>query len=139
MNTTNSLKKQFILDTLVPYFEDPQTRGYDKEQKSCLYLTKDGKKCAVGKHMRPGPWQHHPGSFAAMISGGPYTMEAILTEEAFNANLSVKEWSCMQRVHDDIREPRDLLLQGVEDLEEVSGEDFGEIIGLILDTYEKNN
>ena len=139
MSTTSSLKKQFILNTLMPYLLDPEIMGYNKEQKSCLYLTKDGKKCAVGKHMRPGPWQHHPGSFAAMISGGPCTMEAILTEEAFNANLSVREWTCIQRVHDDIREPRELLIQKVEDLEEVSGEDFGEMIELTLDTYEENN
>ena len=134
MSTTNSLKKQFILDTLVPYFEDPQTRGYNKDTKLCSYLTKDGKKCAVGKHMKEGPWQKYNWGLVSLLN--TKTLEEILTDEAFAIGLTVGEWASVQNVHDNIKtnssifskkDYRDRLLSFITGLERATGENFEEL------------
>jgi len=45
-------KRQFVLDTLLPYKEDPSTRGIGVNG-SCVYLNKkNGNKCAFGMHLK---------------------------------------------------------------------------------------
>lgn len=42
------MTREFILNTLLPYKEDPSTCAYDKETKKCYYLTEDGKELVNG-------------------------------------------------------------------------------------------
>jgi len=91
-------KRQFILDTLLPFKEDTSTCGF--ENKSCVYLTNDGNKCAVGKHMKEGKWQHCQIGFTELLKG--YKKEDVLTDEALEQNLTTKEWSYIQGYHDSI-------------------------------------
>jgi hypothetical protein len=127
MSTINSLKKQFILDTLVPYFEDRQTRGYNEDSNLCQYLTKEGKKCAVGKHMREGSWQKFGGNFKHLIESEGHSMEEVLTEEAYAIGLSPDEWTAIQEVHDNIKVSSCLLLSYITILEEETNENFEEL------------
>tara|TARA_R110000851_G_scaffold107744_1_gene228227 strand:+ start:4307 stop:4705 length:399 start_codon:yes stop_codon:yes gene_type:complete len=91
-------QKQFILDTLLPYKEDPTTCGY--EVSSCLYLTGDGKKCAVGKHLITGEWQNHTGDYNGLID--TYNAEDIFTQEALDQKLPSRVWRAMQFYHDNL-------------------------------------
>lgn len=40
---------EFILDTVRFYTEDPDRRAYHADDGSCVYLTDNGNKCAVGR------------------------------------------------------------------------------------------
>lgn len=107
--------KKFIVDTLLPYKQDPSNCGYD-ENDGCVYLTSDNKKCAVGKHMVEGEWQQatvdsmeNEGFNWAGVSSvfQKWGWEKVLTEEAkkFHVALGVhasKIWDEMQSYHDAI-------------------------------------
>ena len=93
-----AMTQEFILDTLLPYKENPKLCGYDYKNEECCYLTKDGKKCAVGKHMKEGPWQNYSNSFEELIES--YTPEEFLTDEAFEQNIPTYVWQAMQEYHD---------------------------------------
>lgn len=91
--------QQFILDTLLPYKVDPSTCAVSP-QGGCEYLTKEGKKCAVGKHMKKGKWQQYSGYFANIKSN--FNVEEVLTKNALKQNLSDSVWITMQEYHDTI-------------------------------------
>jgi hypothetical protein len=42
---------KLLEETVNFYAEDPGRRGYSEENKTCYYLTSDGKSCAVGRCM----------------------------------------------------------------------------------------
>ena len=94
------IQKKFILDTLLPYLEDPSTCGFDTDE-GCLYLTKCGKMCAVGQHMKKGEWQTSKDCFNGLMlewdSG-----EEFLTEEALSMEFSDIVWTSIQDIHDAI-------------------------------------
>ena len=90
--------RQFVLDTLLPYKEDPQTCGY--EHGSCCYLTDNGKMCALGKHMNPGPWQDSLNDAEMVLL--EYGKEEVLTEEALSYNIDEEGWRLIQLYHDSI-------------------------------------
>lgn len=95
-------KKQFILDTLLPYKNNPQLCAFKYntilDQYSCVYLTDDGKKCAVGKHLIEGEHQNFLGTVGELLM--TYQEEDIFTPEALEQNLSIPVWTLMQRYHD---------------------------------------
>ena len=91
-------KREFVLDTLLPYKEDLSTRAFDGG--SCLYLTADGNKCAVGKHMVEGPWQKKITSIKGLVEH--YTFEQMLTPEAFAMGFNLNTWAAIQRYHDNL-------------------------------------
>jgi hypothetical protein len=91
-------KKQFILETLLPYKENPSLCGYS--DNSCDYLTHDGKKCAVGKHMRQGEWQKSQQNYTKLIQ--KYNPSDFFTAKALAQNLSREEWIAIQQYHDTI-------------------------------------
>lgn len=91
--------KEFVLKTLLPYKEDPSTCGYS-EEGGCKYLTKEGKKCAVGKWMKKGPWQDY--SFGACDILTEYTQEEVLLKPALEMNFSERVWANIQGYHDGI-------------------------------------
>ena len=87
-------KRQFIMDTLLPYKEDPSKCAIVGGK--CKYLTEDGKKCAIGKHMKEGVWQYYTTPIFSFVD----KLEDILTEEALAQNISLLEWVFIQKYHD---------------------------------------
>jgi hypothetical protein len=117
-------KREFILNTLLPYKQDPTTCGYN--MGACLYLTEDGRKCAVGKHMIDGKHQHYGGGVISL--NRRYGLDNILTEEAKAIGLSVEEWEVMQEYHDAIAKREDSALDfKVMSLENISELKFPEL------------
>lgn len=119
-------KKQFIIDTLAPYLKDRSLCAMGDQQ--CLYLTKDGKKCAFGKYMQEGPWQQDLDTADGVLE--MYGAKNVLTPEAYEQNLSVVEWRAIQTVHDTLA----YQWEGpcaIEDLEEVTKIDFSELKDLV--------
>lgn len=92
-------KRQFILDTLLPYKEDI-TKCAVIKYGSCEYLTDDGRKCAVGMHMKPGPWQLYVGDVVDLFE--EYNSEDILTDDALSMRFTAYDWKPIQKYHDTI-------------------------------------
>ena len=91
-------KRQFILDTLLPYKNDPTLCSIDKKTGTCLYLSEEGKTCAVGKHMKAGKWQKASMGVSQLVA--IYSISDIFTVDAVNQNLTVVELNYMQNYHD---------------------------------------
>ena len=89
-------QKQFILDTLLPYKEDPTTCAIDGVK--CLYLTKDGRKCAVGKHMKKGKWQTE--FMDVRDVDREFSLDKVLKKSALKQGFTVEQWHLIQRYHD---------------------------------------
>lgn len=118
--------QQFILDTLLPYKENPLTCATNSKG-GCEYLTEDGKKCAVGKHMKEGEWQKY-GKFYPNLCK-EWDKEKIFTKKAFQQNLSDEVWQSMQEYHD-------TLARGIAD--EIDKENINKIVS-DLETFTKSN
>lgn len=95
-------KRNFILNTILPYCLDPSTRGVSEGRDVCTYLSESGKKCALGKHMREGPWQGFKGGILHLTA--KYSLKQVLSEEAYNQKLKGREWAAMQLLHDDMHD-----------------------------------
>jgi len=87
-------KKEFILISLLPYFKDRSLCGMNPATDDCMYLTPEGKMCAIGQ------WLIDP---KAMNELDVFTIIGIdqrtLKPEA-RGILSFMEWTAMQSVHD---------------------------------------
>jgi hypothetical protein len=90
--------KNFVLKTLLPYKQDPSTCGYDKEEEACLYLTKEGKKCAFGKWMKKGPWQHCGADAYSILREN--TQQKVLLKPALEMDFWPEVWQNIQYYHD---------------------------------------
>ena len=91
-------QKQFILDTLLPYKEDPTTCAIGDAK--CMYLTEDGRKCAVGKHMKKGKWQESKFNLSVEAISNCYGLEKVLKKSALKQELTVQQWGYIQSYHD---------------------------------------
>ena len=91
------MEKKFILDTLLPYKQDPTTCAKNGKG-GCSYLTIDGRKCAVGKHLVDGEHQNS-GLYAERLFTF-YNPDDILTEEAKQQQIPIDVWEKMQSYHD---------------------------------------
>lgn len=120
-------KRQFILDTLLPYKQDPKTCAFIGGK--CLYLTKDGRKCAVGKHMKKGEWQKSENSISGLLGDIGLELKDILTKEAVEQGLTLREWNALQAYHDSIGfgDAYSDINLSVEHLEKVTGLKFPEL------------
>lgn len=120
------MTKEFILETLLPYKQDPSNCAY--ANNNCLYLTKDGRKCAVGKHMKNGPWQKKESNIIFLVT--TFSLEEMLTEEAFKQDISVKIWQKIQNYHDAIASElsKESINDCVKSLEELTNFKFPELI-----------
>lgn len=92
------MTKKFILDTLLPYKENPETCG--DNGKGCVYLTEDNKTCAIGKHMKPGDWQNYSNNVSALFK--KYKQKDIMSEEWCKQRIPYKVAEYMQLYHDNI-------------------------------------
>ena len=121
------MTREFILNTLLPYKEDPSTCGFDGEEEVCLYKTKNGNRCAVGKHMKEGVWLQQIANASDVF--GEFKKENVLTHEALEQNLSNDIWEQMQKYHDSIalNIPVEKVNLGVQGLEELTDFKFPEL------------
>ena len=118
-------QKQFILDTLLPYKEDPSTCAIDGGE--CEYLTEDGRMCAVGKHMEKGQWQTEFNSFTDIAD--IFGLDKVLKKSALKQEFTIKQWTYMQQYHDKvaISGGKFLINDRVEKLEESFNIDLTEL------------
>jgi hypothetical protein len=100
MKKTKEEIQKFIIDTLLPYKEDINNRAIEKTElgNTCCYLTEDGRKCAIGKHMVDGSHQDFLGPYLILIQN--YNKEDIFTQEFLNFNFSDNVCSYIQDYHD---------------------------------------
>jgi len=119
-------KRDFILETLLPYKLDPSTCAIDSSGY-CEYLTEDGRKCAIGKHMLPGIWQKYSRPLVALFM--EYNKEEMLTKEANDMNLKNIEWYAIQHYHDSIAKKHAIISkeQAVINIETTTGLKFPEL------------
>jgi hypothetical protein len=89
--------KNFILKTLLPYKEDMSKCAYDKVSGLCLYLTDDGRKCAVGRWLKKGEWQEIAASALTLFE--LYGFD-ILLKPARDMNFTDTKWKRIQSYHD---------------------------------------
>ena len=88
-------QKQFILDTLLPYKQDPTTCAIDG---ACKYLTEDGRKCAVGKHMKKGKWQTKVMDVDSIDR--KFGLDKVLKKSALKQGFTIEQWGLIQGYHD---------------------------------------
>ena len=121
------MEKKFILDTLLPYKQDPTTCAKN-EKGGCSYLTTDGRKCAVGKHLVDGEYQNS-GLYAERLFTF-YNPDDILTEEAKQQQIPINVWAKMQEYHDYIARGETFLVinDKVKELEQLTGFEFPELM-----------
>ena len=116
-------KIEFILDTLLPFKEDPSTCGF--EDQRCVYLANNGNKCALGKHMKEGKWQSE-NDFGFLGLTYNYAKEDFLTDEALEQNLSMREWVSIQCYHDALARDKSIDIR-LTKLEDETGIEFPEL------------
>lgn len=122
--STKEQKRQFILDTLLPYKNNPETCAHKNGR--CLYLTESGNKCAVGKHMKKGKWQYSDKRIRPLLD--EYT-DKIFTKKALKHELSWRVWDLMQGYHDSIVATKSLFTTNfyVKGIEESLGIELPEL------------
>lgn len=119
------MTREFILKSLLPYKEDPARCGYDPASTNCMYLTPDGKKCAVGQYLNPGKWQLFMGSVKPLFANYG---TGILTDEAREQKIPIEVWESMQAYHDKLAKGHSILTDDdLDDLERETGYKFPEL------------
>lgn len=125
MEKISESQRKFILDTLLPYKKDRKTCAM--QDNLCVYLTEDGRKCALGQHMKPGPWQKSESGVYGVFE--KYGSEEVLTKKAFDQKLENIVWNKIQAYHDNLSSEH--LMKGlrriVDDLEIHTGVKFPEL------------
>ena len=121
------MEKKFILDTLLPYKQDPTTCAKN-EEGGCSYLTTDGRKCAVGKHLIDG--EHQMSALYVSSLFYRYNPDDILTEEAKQQQISIDIWAKMQRYHDcvAVNFSNEIINDVVKELEQLTGFELPELM-----------
>lgn len=90
------MTREFILNTLLSYKEDPNTCAI--HNGNCKYLDDKGRKCALGKHLIEGIHQIFDGGVYDLNE--KYGLNNILTEEATLQNIPIVVWAEIQGYHD---------------------------------------
>lgn len=126
-NNKLEIRRQFILDTLLPYKQDRSTCAYDGVY--CFYHTDDGRNCAVGKHLvNPEYYGHVTGDVYDLVRGKD--IEKLFTNEAYNImGEELEKWAAIQLYHDGLAAELSALTMNsrVDDLECVTGLSFPEL------------
>ena len=64
----------------------------------CEYLTKDGRKCAVGKHMKKGEWQTKVMDVIGINKH--FSLDKVLKKSALKQGFTIRQWELIQQYHD---------------------------------------
>lgn len=86
--------EEIITDTVNYYEADPSRRAVD-EESSCAYLAEDGRKCAVGRYLLDGPWQHSAANALGLVRD--YDTNCLVPEVR---HIPVDLWQQLQTYHD---------------------------------------
>ncbi len=98
MNTELEKQKQFALEQIAPYYNDPRICGMNVDF-DCEYYTKDGRMCVAGKNLiDPEKYRGCAIDIAGLIKD--YTQEIFKPE--VRDILTIRQWTLLQRVHDKI-------------------------------------
>ena len=109
----NSMKEQFITNTLKGYFIDRNTVSVNDEG-TCMYRGSNGCKCAVGQHIPNSKYRKSMegrsadaiGMYMTQIRDGQQlrrpTLEDVLSKKALSMGLKRDTWAEMQMIHDRI-------------------------------------
>ena len=99
---TKEEKKEFILKSLLHYFNNPAECGYDDLKYTCQYKTIDNKKCAFGQYIADDKYSR---SFELKsvdkLEINLEDLNNLLINEAKN-KLTINEWKRVQIVHDSV-------------------------------------
>lgn len=91
------MTKEFLIKSLLPYKENPQLCGYENG-KGCVYLTKDGRKCAIGQYIKENVDTTDIGDVTELFE--EYKPFNIMTDEWLKQNVSRQIAINMQLYHD---------------------------------------
>ena len=121
-------KRQFILNTLLPYFKDPSKRAIDVEQKQCYYRAPNGNKCAIGQHIPDEKYEKGMEMDAITL----FEMYPdCLSKEAESMGFHPELWEAIQSVHDDAFKADgsigDFALSHIDKLEQLTELEFPEL------------
>ncbi len=119
------MTREFILNTLLPYKENPATCAFG--DNGCCYLTSDGRRCAVGKHMIEGEHQKIGTAISDTISFPD--INAVLNADAVAQEIPVETWRQIQWYHDSIAlsDTTESINRCVNKLEKMTGFQFPEL------------
>jgi hypothetical protein len=93
-------RKDFALSQLAPYLKDPSTCGFNKDNQTCEYLTKDKKMCVAGKNMIEPKFGIYK-DIIDVLYENEEQQEGIFKPEVVGI-LTNQEWKHMQSIHDTI-------------------------------------
>ena len=97
---TQEQKKEFALSQLAPYLADPSTCGFNIENKTCEYITPDGRMCVAGKNMIEPKLGLLKG-IDDILKDLNQVQEGLFKPEVVGI-LTASEWKIMQHIHDTI-------------------------------------
>jgi hypothetical protein len=92
--------KEFALSQIAPYLKDPSTCGFNKDNQTCEYLTKDKKMCVAGKNMIEPKFGIYK-DIIDVLSENEEQQEGIFKPEVVGI-LTNEEWKHLQSIHDTI-------------------------------------
>lgn len=118
---TKRKQRNFILKTLLVYIQDPKLIAFDGTY--CKYLTKDGRKCAVGQHLKKGEWQKCSGTAGDIDDA--WGLENVLKAKAKSMNIPTYVWEHIQDYHDNLSEANFKGKQSVNEIVPKIEEDLG--------------
>jgi hypothetical protein len=121
------MTKQFILDTLLPYKNDQTLLSLSLSGTGCSYLNNEGKKCAIGKYMKEGPWQTFSGWAVELFRINDE--KNIMSQEWLDQQIPIKVALNMQQYHDLIalNDSKKSIDNVISNLEQLTGFKFPEL------------
>jgi hypothetical protein len=134
-------KKEFALAQLAPYLKDPNICGYNSDNDTCLYLTKNGKMCIAGKNMLPEIREEYRFDTDNIDKG----IVTIINDKGGQENVFISEsvdiltnteWKTLQVIHDNIaKQEFDIVKQSINTLALFTLEELEEFSGAKLNTF----
>ena len=97
---TEQERKEFALSQIAPYLKDPSTCGFNKDNGTCEYLTKDNKMCVAGKNMIEPKFGIYK-DIIDVLYENEEQQEGIFKPEVVGI-LTNQEWKYLQSIHDNI-------------------------------------